>query len=97
MPKPQRQPSLTTTKATSGTPMTLENLAAASKIAVASARSLRGNQYPVALEPTGKAGASATPSMARATNTPPKPLATAVIAEARPHRKAPQRPMRVTP
>ena len=43
-PKPQRQPKVTTATATKGTPITLENFAAASKIAVARARSPRGNQ-----------------------------------------------------
>jgi len=42
--KAPRQPNLTTASPINGAPMTLENLAAESKIAVASPRSLRGNQ-----------------------------------------------------
>src|SRR5579864_3558517 len=81
MPKPQRHPSLTMASATSGTPITLENFAAASKIDVANARSLRGNQYPVAFELAGKPGASATPNRMRAPKILPKPPAKAVKVE----------------
>src|SRR5580658_6434606 len=96
-PNPHRQPNRTTTNATSGTPTTFENFADASKIAVARARSLRGNQCPVALETTGKEGASATPSSILAARMPAKPPATAVIAEAMVQRSEPHRPTRVTP
>src|ERR1700722_15531132 len=86
-PNPHRQPSCTTKYATSGTPMTFENFAAASKIDVASARSLRGNQYPVPFELTGNAGAPPTPSSVRAANPPAYPPAHAVIVDAMPHKK----------
>src|SRR5580658_2415712 len=95
--KPDRQPHRATKKPTSGTPITLENFAAASKIAVDSPRSLRGNQYPVPFELTGKAGASATPSMSLAMYTPEKPPAIAVIVEATPQRNVPIRPTLFTP
>src|SRR5271166_37714 len=94
MPKPQRQPRLTIAKATSGTPITFENFAAESKIAVERERSFVGNQYPVAFWLAGKAGASATPNKTRAAKIPP---AKAVIVDATAQRKAPQRPTRFTP
>src|ERR1700723_2088314 len=96
-PNPHLQPRLTTTNAISGTPITLENLAAESKIAVALARSHLGNQWPVALETTGNEGASATPRSIRAAKIPAKPPATAVTADARVQRSEPQRPTRVAP
>ena len=82
MMKPHRQPNCTTASATNGTPMTLANLAAASKIAVAVARSPRGNQYPVAFALAGNAGPSATPNTKRAARIPPNPPAKAVAPEA---------------
>src|SRR3978361_1680525 len=88
MPKPQRQPNCTTASATKGTPITFANLAAASKIAVAIARSLRGNQYPVAFELAGKPGASANPSTTRAARMPPNPPANAVAADVQDTRNA---------
>src|SRR5665213_4181518 len=96
-PNPHRQPKLTTTKAMRGTPITLENLAEASKIAVARALSPLGNQWPVALATTGNEGASATPRSILAAKIPAKPPATAVTAEAMDQRSAPQRPTRVAP
>ena len=92
-----RQLNLSITNATSGTPSTLENFAAESKMAVERARSVNGNQWPVAFWLAGKAGASATPSSTRAAMMPPKPLAIAVRPEAMTHRNALARPTRVTP
>jgi hypothetical protein len=65
--------------------MTFENFAAASKIAVASARSWRGNQYPVAFELAGKPGASAAPSRTRSPRRVPNPVAKAVAADVTDH------------
>src|SRR5271165_4198876 len=94
---PQRQPNRTTAYAMTGMPTTLENFAEASKMDVALALSLRGNQWPVALDTAGNEGASATPRRSLAATIPQKPDATAVTAEAIVQRREPQRPTRVTP
>src|ERR1017187_1382703 len=95
--KPHRQPNRTTAYAISGMPTTLENFADLSKIAVALARSLRGNQWPVALDTAGNEGASAMPRKSLPAIIPQYPPATAVAAEAIVQRSEPQRPIRVTP
>ena len=97
MAKPHRQPNRTTANAMIGMPATFENFADASKIAVALARSPRGNQWPVALDTEGNEGASATPSSSRAATIPQYPPAIAVTADAIVQSSEPQRPTRVTP
>jgi len=64
-------------------PIAEENLAAASKIAVARLRSLGGNQCPMALAFPGKVGASPMPSSKRANRNPQTPVASAAANEAR--------------
>ena len=97
MPNPHRQPNRTTTSATNGMPITLENFAAASKSEVANERSWRGNQYPVAFELAGKLGASAAPSRMRAARMPRNPLAKAVAIDATDQRNVLNRLTKVTP
>src|ERR1700722_9672431 len=91
-PNPQRHPRCTTARAITGTPIALENFAAASNSAVDVARSVLGNQYPVALAFAGKLGASAAPSISRPAKMPTKPPAQAVTVAARVQRNALQRP-----
>ena len=95
--KLHRQPKRIMTKATSGTPITFENLAEASNMAVARARSLLGNQWPVALATVGKEGDSTVPRKMRAARIPPNPPATAMKIEATLQSRAPMRPIRVAP
>lgn len=76
--KPALHPHAETANATIGSPITLENLAEASKTVVARARSLTGNQYPVALDEPGNAGASPIPGKMRESRISPNPLTMAV-------------------
>src|SRR5271167_2123851 len=95
--KLQRQPKYKRSKPISGTPIALENFAAASVIAVARPRSSRVNQYPKAFAFAGNVGDSLTPRSKRAPKNQLRPGARAAAKEATLHSSALIRPTRRTP
>src|SRR5450755_1227397 len=95
--KLQRQPKYKRSRPINGTPIALENFAAASVIAVAMLLSSRVNQYPKALAFAGNVGDSLTPKRRRAPKNQLRPGARAAAKEARLHRRALIRPTRRTP
>src|SRR5271166_508495 len=85
--KLQRQPKYTSSRPINGTPMALENFAAASVMAVARLLSSRVNQYPKALALAGKVGDSLTPKRRRAPKNQFRPGESAAAKDARLHKR----------
>src|ERR1700712_4962985 len=82
-----RQPTRSSSSPSRGTPMAFASLAALSKMAVASDRSLEGNHEPTAFALAGKVGASPMPSSNRAAKNRNTPGANAAATDARPQMK----------
>src|SRR5580693_7585137 len=95
--KLQRQPQYKSSRPINGTPIALENFAAASVIAVARPLSSRVNQYPNALAFAGNVGDSLTPRSKRAPKNQLRPGASAAAKEETLHKSALVRPTRRTP
>src|SRR5579863_7544959 len=95
--KLQRQPKYKSSRPIHGTPMAVENFAAASVIAVARPRSSRVNQYPRSFAFAGNVGDSLTPKSKRAPKNQLRPGARAAAKEETLHRSALVLPTRRTP
>src|SRR5271166_3249170 len=95
--KLQRQPKYKRRTPINGTPIPVENFAAASVSAVARVLSSRVNQLPIALAFAGNVGDSLTPRSRRAPKNQPRPGDNAAAKEATLHKKALIRPTRRTP